>query len=196
MSRDQFLSGPARIPKGEDADGAGSARITDMTGAAEVAVAHRPSLADRLRRGRARVYPLPLAMAALTVALVAVFEPQFYRPANLHVLMQQWSVLGLVTLGQLLVLLVAGIDLSVGAVMNASLIIIALMNGHGLLVVSLLLCLALGALVGAANGVLLSLREGRPFAAPLGMLPPIHAASLVSTHGIPPGNIPHPLQPT
>lgn len=195
MSRDQFLSGPARIPKAEDADGAGSARITDMTGSAEVAVPHRPSLADRLRRGRARVYSLPLALAALTVALVAVFEPQFYRPANLHVLMQQWSVLGLVTLGQLLVLLVAGIDLSVGAVMNATLIIIALMNGHSLLVVSLLLCLALGALVGVTNGVLVSVREVPPFAATLGMLAVIQGAILVYTKGIPAGNIPASLRP-
>src|SRR5260370_31807814 len=146
MSRDQSISGTSRIRKGE-ADGAGSAWMPDVTGPAEVAVPGRPSLVGRFRRGRARAYSLPVALAALTVALVAVFEPQFYRPANLHVLMQQWSVLGLVTLGQLLVLLVAGIDLSVGAVMNATLIIIALMNGHSLLALSLLLCLSLGALV-------------------------------------------------
>ena len=92
MSRDQSISGPARIPKA-DADGAGSAWITDVTGPAEVAVPGRPSLVGRFRRGLARAYSLPVALAALTVALVAVFEPQFYRPANLHVLMQQWSVL-------------------------------------------------------------------------------------------------------
>ncbi len=195
MSWDQFLSGPPRIPKAEGAGGAGSTRITDTTGPAEAAAPPCPSIAGGLRRGPARVYPLPLALAALSVALVAVFEPGFYRPANLHVLMQQWSVLGLVTVGQLLVLLVAGIDLSVGAVMNASLIIIALMNGHGPLVVSLLLCLVLGAAVGMANGVLVSLREVPPFAATLGMLAVIQGAILVYTKGIPAGNIPKSLQP-
>ncbi len=195
MSGDHFLSEPARIPKGEDLDGVGSAWIAAPAGPAEVAAPHRPSVADRVRRGQARVHPLPVALAALTVALVAVFEPRFYRPANLHVLMQQWSVLGLVTLGQLLVLLVAGIDLSVGAVMNASLIIIALMNGHSLLVVSLFLCLALGASVGVANGLLVSLREVPPFAATLGMLAVIQGAILVYTKGIPAGNIPASLRP-
>ena len=71
-----------------------------------------------------------IAAAILAAVLIAIFEPAFYRSQNQHVLMQQISVLGLVTLGQLLVLLVAGIDLSVGAVMNATLIVIAVMNRH------------------------------------------------------------------
>ena len=67
--------------------------------------------------------------------------------------MQQISVLGLVTLGQLLVLLMAGIDLSVGAVMNATLIVIATMNRHhDRLALSILLCLLLGAGVELVNG--------------------------------------------
>jgi ribose/xylose/arabinose/galactoside ABC-type transport system permease subunit len=193
MSRDQFLSNSARIP--EAADGADTTGIADMTGPTEAAARHRPSFAARLRRGPARVYSLRLALVAATLALVAVFEPEFYRPANLHVLMQEWSVLGLVSLGQLLVLLVAGIDLSVGAVMNASLITIALMNGHSPLVVSLLSCLALGALVGAANGFLVAVREVPPFAATLGMLAVVQGAILVYTKGVPAGNIPGSLQP-
>jgi ribose/xylose/arabinose/galactoside ABC-type transport system permease subunit len=147
-------------------------------------------------RDRARLYALPVASVALTLALIAAFEPGFYRPANLHELMQQWAVLGLVALGQMLVLLVGGIDLSVGAVMNASLITIAVMNRHDYpLVLSLLVCLGLGGLVGLANGMLVSLRNVPPFAATLGMLAVVQGAILVYTKGIPAGDIPSSLRP-
>jgi ribose/xylose/arabinose/galactoside ABC-type transport system permease subunit len=170
---------------------------TVIGGPAEQAEAASRSLASWGLMHRTRLYALPLAAAALSAGLLAVFEPGFYRPANLHVLMQQCSVLGLVTLGQLLVLLVGGIDLSVGAVMNASLIIIALMNQHhnGLLAVSLVLCIGLGAAVGLTNGLLVSVRNVPPFAATLGMLACIQGGILVYTKGIPAGEIPASLRP-
>jgi ribose/xylose/arabinose/galactoside ABC-type transport system permease subunit len=193
MSEDRLLE-PARNVSDAGSLGGNVGQATVEP--AEAAAHHRRPLAvETVRWGRARVYVLPVAVVALTAALLAVVEPGFYRPANLHVLMQQWSVLGLVTLGQLLVLLVAGIDLSVGAVMNASLIIIALMNQHSALLVSLLLCLALGASVGLANGLLVSLRNVPPFAATLGTLAVVQGAILVDTKGIPAGNIPASLRP-
>jgi ribose/xylose/arabinose/galactoside ABC-type transport system permease subunit len=147
----------------------------------------------RMANGRA----LPLAAVAVVAALLAVVEPAFYRPANLHVLMQQYAVLGLVTLGQLLVLLVRGIDLSVGAVMNGSLIIIALMyhNNQSAVAASLALCVAFGAAVGLVNGLLVSVRDVPPFAATLGMTACVQGAILVYTKGIPAGNIPASLRP-
>ncbi len=144
----------------------------------------------------ARFYLIVVGAAVLTAVLIAIFEPAFYRSQNQHVLMQQISVLGLVTLGQLLVLLVAGIDLSVGAVMNATLIVIALMNRHAdRLFLSILVCLLLGAGVGLINGVLVSLRSVPPFAATLGMLACIEGAILVYTKGVPAGQIPSSLRP-
>ena len=144
-----------------------------------------------------RAYALPLAATILVGIGVAILEPNFYRPANLHVLMQQYAVLGLVTLGQLLVLLVGGIDLSVGAVMNGTLIIIALMNHYDehLLVQSLVLCILFGSAVGTTNGLLVSLRDVPPFAATLGMTAGVQGAILVYTKGIPAGNIPASIRP-
>lgn len=145
---------------------------------------------------RARLYALPVAAALIAATLLAIFESNFYRPANLHVVMQQFAVLGLVTLGQFLVLLVGGIDLSVGAVMNASLITIALMNAHhDHLFASLVACIAIGAVVGLANGLLVSLRDVPPFAATLGMTACVQGAILAYTKGIPAGNIPGSLRP-
>jgi ribose/xylose/arabinose/galactoside ABC-type transport system permease subunit len=142
-------------------------------------------------------YGLPIVSLGVVAVLLAVLVPSFYRSQNLHVLMQQCATLGLVTLGQLLVLLVGGIDLSVGAVMNASLIVIALMNQHddALLLPSLALCVGIGAGVGLINGLLVSLRDVPPFAATLGMTACIQGAILVYTKGIPAGNIPASLRP-
>ena len=129
--------------------------------------------------------------------LLLIFVPSFFNSANQHVLMQQLATLGLVTLGQLLVLLVGGIDLSVGAVMNATLIVIALMNKNDdhLLIPSLLLCVLIGAFVGLLNGLFVTLRDVPPFAATLGMTAVIQGAILVYTKGVPAGNIPKSLRP-
>lgn len=179
----------------EDLDAAESTASTGTVGAVEEEPPSR-SFVEWALRYRARLYILPLAIAVVAAGLLAAFEPGFYRPENLHVLMQQYAVLGLVTLGQMLVLLVGGIDLSVGAVMNASLIIIALMNrSHDHLLASLVASVGLGAAVGLTNGLLVSLRDVPPFAATLGMTASVEGAILVYTKGIPAGNIPASLRP-
>jgi ribose/xylose/arabinose/galactoside ABC-type transport system permease subunit len=156
----------------------------------------RFSLGGLVAANQVRVAGVPLGAAALAAVLLAFFEPDFYRSGNLHVLMQQISVLGIVTLGQLLVLLVGGIDLSVGAVMNATLIIIAVMNQHHpQLAASIALSLCVGVAVGAVNGLLVSFRDVPPFAATLGMLAVVQGTLLVYTKGIPAGNIPTSLRP-
>jgi ribose/xylose/arabinose/galactoside ABC-type transport system permease subunit len=153
-------------------------------------------LLELVRRQGTRFYTVVIVAAIVAAVVIGVFEPAFYRSQNQHVLMQQVSVLGLVTLGQLLVLLVAGIDLSVGSVMNATLIVIAVMNRHeDRLALSILLCLAIGAGVGLVNGLLVSLRSVPPFAATLGMLACIEGAILVYTKGVPAGKIPSSLRP-
>jgi len=166
----------------------------ETTAAPERSTSH--ALMELVRRQGAQFYGVVIAAAILAAVLIAFLEPAFYRSQNQHVLMQQISVLGLVTLGQLLVLLVAGIDLSVGAVMNATLIVIAVMNRHqDRLALSIVLCLLFGAGVGLVNGLLVSLRDVPPFAATLGMLACIEGALLVYTKGVPAGQIPSSLRP-
>ena len=177
------------------ADGTGSSSVEGAASVREQQPASR-QLLDLVGRRGSRLYVAVVGAAVLAAALIAVFQQDFYRSQNQHVLMQQISVLGLVTLGQLLVLLVAGIDLSVGAVMDATLIVIALMNRHhDQLALSLILCLAIGAGVGLVNGLLVSLRNVPPFAATLGMLAVIEGSILVYTKGVPAGQIPASLRP-
>jgi ribose/xylose/arabinose/galactoside ABC-type transport system permease subunit len=175
-------------------DAVGGAPV--VTASDEETPAARAFLADLGIGQHARATAVPIVAALVAGVALAIFEPGFYRSGNLHVLMQQCSVLGIVTLGQLLVLLVGGIDLSVGAVMNATLIVIAVMNRHHAhLTSSIVLSLCLGVAVGMANGLLVSLRDVPPFAATLGMLACIQGAILVYTKGIPAGNIPSSLRP-
>jgi ribose/xylose/arabinose/galactoside ABC-type transport system permease subunit len=175
--------------------------MRDATGGASLATNEQQPVPASLLAAwaggrRWQVAAVPVATAAVAAVLLAVFEQDFYRSANLHVLMQQCSVLGIVTLGQLLVLLVGGIDLSVGAVMNATLIIIAVMNRHHTqLATSILLSLCLGIVVGLVNGILVAFRDVPPFAATLGMLACVQGAILVYTKGVPAGNIPTSLRP-
>jgi ribose/xylose/arabinose/galactoside ABC-type transport system permease subunit len=175
--------------------------VRDAVGGASIATSadEQPShslLGGLLTGHRLRVTGVPVAAAVVAAVALALFESDFYRSANLHVLMQQCSVLGIVTLGQLLVLLVGGIDLSVGAVMNATLIIIAELNRHqDHLAASIVLSLAVGVGVGLVNGLLVAFRDVPPFAATLGMLACVQGAILVYTKGVPAGNIPSSLRP-
>jgi len=175
--------------------------VRDAVGGASIATSadEQPShslLGGLLTGHRLRVTGVPVAAAVVAAVALALFESDFYRSANLHVLMQQCSVLGIVTLWQLLVLLVGGIDLSVGAVMNATLIIIAELNRHqDHLAASIVLSLAVGVGVGLVNGLLVAFRDVPPFAATLGMLACVQGAILVYTKGVPAGNIPSSLRP-
>jgi len=56
-------------------------------------------------------------------AILAIASPNFLTPFNLTVVIREASFVGLVALGQTLVLLLGGIDLSVGAAAGLSAIV-------------------------------------------------------------------------
>jgi ribose/xylose/arabinose/galactoside ABC-type transport system permease subunit len=132
--------------------------------------------------------------AALLLLLLAaaVFAPEFFGPSNLANVLRTASVLGIVAIGQTFVILGAGIDLSVGAVMGAAMIIAAQLTGgqDQLAVPAFVLALAMGAGVGLLNGLLVTGRNVPPFVATLAMLVLVEGARLAYTRGIPSGGIP------
>ena len=137
------------------------------------------------------------AYIALVAAAIWLFEPSFYHSANVTNVLRQAGILGVVTLGQTLVLLVAGIDLSVGAVMSGTLIAVAALSrpGHLPLVVVVVIVLALGVVVGCVNGLLVAYRKVPPFVATLGMTAVVAGGQLAYTKGVPAGTIPAHLRP-
>ncbi|MEW5960044.1 MAG: ABC transporter permease, partial [Chloroflexota bacterium] len=76
-------------------------------------------------------FGIALALAILMVIL-AILSPEFFlSQENLTNVARQSAVLALLALGQFLVILTAGIDLSVGAMMALSMILMAL-SSHGM----------------------------------------------------------------
>nr|WP_111299202.1 ABC transporter permease [Paracoccus saliphilus] len=97
---------------------------------------------------------LALAIMALLVLIASRF-PAFVAPANLARVFTDTSPLILLALGQMAVILTKCIDLSVAANLALCGMVAALMNGAGVpLPLILLTVIALGAALGAFNGVL------------------------------------------
>src|SRR5207245_451778 len=127
--------------------------------------------------------------SVVVLALAALVVPKFYEPGNLTTVAIQASVLGIVAGGQMLVLLVAGLDLSVNAVLGlGAVIVISNQQGFSLLTVLEALGIAVG--VGLANGLLIAWRKVPPFIATFGMLIFVGGARLAYTHGQASGNVP------
>lgn len=97
---------------------------------------------------------LALAILALTLLIAARF-PAFVRPVNLAGVFNDTSPLIILAIGQMIVILTKCIDLSVAANLALCGMTAALLNGAGVPVtVSVLAAVALGAGLGALNGVL------------------------------------------
>jgi ribose/xylose/arabinose/galactoside ABC-type transport system permease subunit len=95
----------------------------------------------------------------------------FITPSNLLNLLVQNSIVGVLAMGQFMVILTAGIDLSVGSILAASglLCALSLASGYGILL-SVLAAMALGSSLGFANGIMVSKGKIPPFIATLGMM--------------------------
>ena len=161
-----------------------------MTTGASVATQAR----GRYAAGEVRKAAVALVAIAVAGVAIAMLVPEFYHRGNLFNVLRQVAILGIVTLGQALVLLVAGIDLSVGAVIGVTLTVLATGGSAGI-VPAVLLALAIGALIGSVNGALVTVREVPAFVATLGMAVLLEGARLAYTKGSPSGDIPAGLRP-
>ncbi len=96
----------------------------------------------------------PLLVLVVLVAVISVVTPNFLKPVNISNIFAQTAVIAIVAVGQHLVILTRGIDLSVGANLALSTVIGGLVFAtfdSGPLVI--LAMLGTGALVGAVNGM-------------------------------------------
>jgi len=130
-------------------------------------------------------------IGVLVVFLVAaIFAPAFYNPTNLKTVAIQMAVLGIVAVGQTLVLLVRSIDLSVGAVLALGAVIVVQTESGSSIFVSLIQAFAIAGAIGLANGLLITKRRVPPFVASFGMMWFIQGARLAYTKGQASGTVP------
>jgi fructose transport system permease protein len=114
----------------------------------------------------------PLAVLVLAVLAFSLVSGRFLSAANLGLVLAQVTVIATLALGQTLIILTAGIDLSVGAIAVFSSILMANMaTGLGVPgVVALLIGFVLGVAMGALNGLLVTRLKLPPFIVTLGTL--------------------------
>jgi ribose transport system permease protein len=124
------------------------------------------SLGDIAGRESGGLVVLLVAVGALTLA-----SDQFLTAGNLSNLVRQVAIFAIIAVGQLLVILTAGIDLSVGSVLGLSGCVSAQLLVSGWPIpVAILVGLVIGAALGLANGLLVTRLGLPPFIATLGML--------------------------
>jgi fructose transport system permease protein len=125
-------------------------------------------------RGFLRRYPtlIPALVLIVSVAIFSIIAPRFLGIGALSTVLKQVTVTGFVALAQTLVILTAGIDLSVGAILVLSSLImgnLAVVTGLPVLV-AVGIGIFFGGLMGMVNGLLVTIMRLPPFIVTLGTL--------------------------
>ena len=137
-----------------------------------------PIFSERVGSGRRAINFLhatptiiPLLVLVIGLAIFSmVVGPRFFHPFNLSLVLQQVTVIGMLALAQTLIILTAGIDLSVGAIMVLS----SVAMGQLALTLglppelALLAGILVGGLCGALNGLFITWLRLPPFIVTLG----------------------------
>jgi len=114
----------------------------------------------------------PLAVLLVAIVAFSLVNTRFFSAPNLSLVLAQVTVIAVLALGQTLIILTAGIDLSVGAVAVFSSILMAnfatKLGMPGVL--ALILGLICGTVMGAINGFLVTRIKLPPFIVTLGTL--------------------------
>jgi len=129
------------------------------------------------------------------IIMCAVFASQsatFFTGKNAINIFQASSINALVALGMTMVIILGGIDLSVGSIAALSAVFMADMMVNFSLpwVLCLILALALGVLCGAVNAFLVAVVKLQPFIVTLGTMSLYRAIALLYTDGNPIFNLP------
>lgn len=138
------------------------------------------SLKDRLIRQKT------LIALVVMIVIVSFLNPNFFATGNILNILRQTSVNAIMAVGMTLVILTAGIDLSVGSVLalcgavGESLIAMELP-----LIVGIGAALGAGALLGATSGVIIAKGRVQAFIATLVSMTLVRGLTLVYTDGRP-----------
>ena len=124
--------------------------------------------------------PLIVLVASVVIFGLALGS-KFFSPFALTLILQQVQIVGIVAAAQSLVILTAGIDLSVGAIAVISSVVMGQFTfRYGLPVEVAIVCgLIFGTLIGTLNGWLVAVMKLPPFIVTLGMWQIVLAANFL-----------------
>ncbi|MBT9183877.1 ribose ABC transporter permease [Pectobacterium punjabense] len=122
----------------------------------------------------------------ILIAVVSAMSPNFFTLNNLFNILQQTSVNAIMAVGMTLVILTSGIDLSVGSLLALTGAVAASIVGLEVnALVAVFGALALGALIGAGTGIIVSKGKVQAFIATLVMMLLLRGVTMVYTNGSP-----------
>mgnify|MGYP000123705296 FL=1 len=139
-------------------------------------------------------YGVYLTLVILLI-ISALITPNMFENETLAVMFRQCAQLGIIAIGQTMVMLVAGLDLSIGGVIvMTSMVVAEVSNGRNEMIpFAILIALIIGMLIGLANGLLITKRKVPPLVATLVMLFLVTGVQQAFTRGVPSGFVPEAL---
>ena len=111
---------------------------------------------------------------ALIILLTAMYflSPYFWKSTNIFNVLRGMSTIGIMAIGETMIIITAGIDLSVGSVLAASAMMTARLMYLEIVPpwIAVLIGLGFGTLLGLTNGLIITKIKVNPFITTLGML--------------------------
>lgn len=119
-----------------------------------------------------RIREIGVFVALLLMFIIMSFaSPYFLSVNNIFNVMRNMSTIGIMAIGMTMIIVTAGIDLSVGSMLAVTAIVMARLMYHGVGTFPAVLAgFAVGAILGAVNGLLITKLKLTPFIPTLGML--------------------------
>ena len=156
--------------------------------AGETGVAASLSKALQFLVGGSSVWWLPLVFLAVLTVLVSVFAATqsnvFLKPINIRHILLATAPAAIVSMAQLHVLLVRGLDVSVGSLMSLTVVMASfLMNTDGslpVLALGVAVCVAIGAAAGLANGLMVRVAKINAVITTIAMLSILQGIALLA----------------
>ncbi len=160
--------------------------LTEPLEQSETRPGTRPGVNDRLLEASLLVLRAgPALILLILVVVVSLTTPVFFTSRNIGNVFSQTAVIAILALGQLLVIVSRGIDLSVGSTVALSGVVGAIVYQHEhSAVVVILAILATGLAVGLCNGLVLVFgRVPHPFIVTLASLSIVRGLALWAASG-------------
>ena len=125
-----------------------------------------------------------LIVLAIEIVFFSARSDFFLDAANFKNIGRAMTIIGIAAIGQTVVIIAGGFDLSVGSIMAATGILSAYLVNHGsTLAVAILLALLLGVVIGFLNGTIIAYLRINPLIATLATLSIVRGIAYVVTSG-------------
>lgn len=168
---------------------------TDMTEGA-VSGKDRPGALAAISRIAGSGLGGAIAILIVLIAVFSILEPSYLSVGNLTNILRQYSFILILAVGQTLVIITAGIDLSVAATAALAGSVMGVTYAHAGLPdwLAIALGLASGFAVGLLNGLAITMWKVPDIIVTLGSLTAVRGVALVVTDGLPVPNYSHSVE--